>query len=402
MSSSAINDRSDPSAAAEAQTWLRRVDDVAAKIRQHTKAIEADRQLTTAVLDEMHGAGLFRLSLPRAVGGGQQPVPVLARATQAIAAADASAGWCLGQGLGCAMTAAFLDAEPASEVFGPQRSVLAWGAGVQGTATLTDGGYLISGKWSFASGGKHATWIGAHCRVLNPDGTQVRNADGRAVVRTALFPRAEVQIHDDWHVMGLRGTRSESYTIDDQFVPARLTLDRETPSECREDAPLYVFPTTIAYASMFSGVALGIAGAMLNDLIELAGGKTARGARSAMKDSPVIQTRLAELRAQHGAAEAFQRNTVADVWANVEANCAISLDERVRVRLATTYAINEATAISEQVYRLAGSTAVFEDQPFEQRFRDAHAVSQQVQGRHTNYELVGRHMLGHDIDTMFL
>ena len=68
----------------------------------------------------------------------------------------------------------------------------------------------------------------------------------------------------------------------------------------------------------------------------------------------------------------------------------------------TTYAINQATAVSEQVYRLAGATAIFEDQAFERRFRDAHAVSQQVQGRHTNFETVGRHMLGLDIETIFM
>ena len=80
----------------------------------------------------------------------------------------------------------------------------------------------------------------------------------------------------------------------------------------------------------------------------------------------------------------------------------ISLDQRARIRLVTTYAINQATEVAEQVYRLAGSSALFENDAFERRFRDIHAVSQQVQARHTNYETVGRYLLGLDVDVMFM
>jgi alkylation response protein AidB-like acyl-CoA dehydrogenase len=116
----------------------------------------------------------------------------------------------------------------------------------------------------------------------------------------------------------------------------------------------------------------------------------------------VVQTRLAELEAQLGSARAYQQQTLEDAWAAVEASGTLTMADRARIRLATTYAINQATDVTEQVYRLAGATAIFESQPFERRFRDAHAVSQQVQGRFTNFETVGRHMLGLDVDTQFI
>ena len=172
------------------------------------------------------------------------------------------------------------------------------GAGPQGRAVATDGGYVVNGTWKFASGAKHATWLGGHCKVHEADGRPRLGADGVHVLRTALFPRDRVAIADDWYVMGLRGTRSEGYTVDDLFVESRLTLDRETLEECKLDSTLYKFPTTNVYASAFSGVALGIARAMLDDLVDLSGAKSQRGARTSMRESAVIHTRLAELEAQ--------------------------------------------------------------------------------------------------------
>ena len=262
---------------ATAEDWLERVRSVVPLLRDNASSIEAARSLTPEVLAAMHGAKLFRMSLPISLGGGELPVPILARATEIIAGADASAGWCLGQGLGCAMSSAFLAPDARAEVFGAKHAVLAWGAGIQGTAVACAGGYRVSGTWRFASGSKHATWLGAHCKVLEADGTPRLDVDGKAANRTALLPRELANVHDDWHVMGLRGTRSEGYTVEDLFVSEHLTLDRETLESCQVGASLYRFPTTNVYASMFSGVALGIARTMLDDLVKLAGGKTGRG-----------------------------------------------------------------------------------------------------------------------------
>ena len=133
---------------------------------ERAAAIEAQRKLTADVLDALHERELFRLTLPAHAGGYELPIPVLASVTEIIAGADASTAWCLGQAFGCAISAAFLDKDAAREVFGPPDAVLAWGAGAQGTAVAIDGGYRVNGTWKFASGAKHATWLGGHCKGL--------------------------------------------------------------------------------------------------------------------------------------------------------------------------------------------------------------------------------------------
>ncbi|HJM93859.1 MAG: acyl-CoA dehydrogenase family protein [Alphaproteobacteria bacterium] len=375
---------------------------VAPVLRAEGSRIEVARALTPEALAAMHEGQLFRLSLPRRHGGAELPLPQLAQAAEIIGGADASAAWCLGQALGCAMTAAFMDEKPAREVFDPADAVLAWGAGIQGKLTVAEGGYLASGTWRFASGSHNATWLGGHSKVFEADGSPRLDKNGKQANRTALFPRAQAEMADDWHVMGLRGTRSEAYTVENLFIPEGLTSDRETEAERRVESTLFLFPTTAVYASLFSSVALGIAQSMFDDLVALARKKTPRGARNALRDSPVFQTKLAELEAQLGSPRAYKHAILSEIWETVDATGELSMDDRARIRLCTTYAINQATAVSEQVYHLAGSTAIFENEPFERRFRDIHAVSQQVQARHTNYETVGRYMLGHEADTVFM
>ena len=384
------------------ETALENARNVAPLLSNAAAQIEAERALTPAVLNAMHDAKLFRLTLPHRDNGLELPLPALAQVAEIIAGADASAGWCLGQAFGCAMSAAFMDKVPAQQVFGAREAVLAWGAGVQGRMEATDGGYLVSGTWRFASGSHHATWLGGHSKVFETDGNPREGASGRQADRTALFPREHAVMADDWHVMGLRGTRSEGYTVENLFVPEGLTLDRDTPAECQVDTTLFRFPTTNVYAAVFSSVALGIAQSAFDHLKALGMKKHARAAQTSMRDSPVFQTKLAELRAQLESARAYKHAIISEIWETVDNTGELTMDDRARIRLATTYAINEATSAVEQIYRLAGSTAIFDNEPFERRFRDIHALSQQVQGRHSNFETVGRYMLGLGANTIFM
>ena len=384
------------------ETALANARNVAPLLSDAAAEIEAERALTPAVLNAMHDAKLFRLTLPHRDNGLELPLPALAQVAEIIAGADASAGWCLGQAFGCAMSAAFMDKVPAQQVFGAREAVLAWGAGVQGRMEATDGGYLVSGTWRFASGSHHATWLGGHSKVFETDGNPREGASGRQADRTALFPREQAVMADDWHVMGLRGTRSEGYTVENLFVPEGLTLDRDTPAECQVDTTLFRFPTTNVYAAVFSSVALGIAQSAFDHLKALGMKKHARAAQTSMRDSPVFQAKLAELRAQLESARAYKHAIISEIWETVDNTGELTMDDRARIRLATTYAINEATSAVEQIYRLAGSTAIFDNEPFERRFRDIHALSQQVQGRHSNFETVGRYMLGLGANTIFM
>src|ERR1700676_2311425 len=219
--------------------------------------IDAGYELPADVLDAMHGAGMFRLLIPRAYGGFELKPSEYVRCVEAIAIGDASAAWCMNQGSGCSMTAAYMSPDISRSVWGGKQDVLAWGQGPGAKAIRTEGGWLCTGTWSFASGSRHATWLGAMCPCFNADGSPELNADGKQWERTMLFRRELARIDDVWQVLGLRGTGSDNYTIEDLFVDDAHSVTRESAAERRETGTLYRFQAMQLYASRFSYVGLG-------------------------------------------------------------------------------------------------------------------------------------------------
>jgi len=377
---------------------------VVALLREAGPEIEANRELPAHVLKALHAARLFRMTLPRAVGGDAVDLRTFGEVIEIIAGADGSAGWVMSQGGGCAMAAAFMEPAAAKRIFGPANAVLAWGAGIQGKAVKAEGGYRVTGKWQFASGSRHATVLGGHSFVYEADGvTQCFHPDGRKVDRTAIFERAKASVHDVWDVMGLRGTGSDTFEVNDLFVPWDETVDREDQSAVTDPSPIYRINTSLVYAIGFSSLQVGIARAMLEELRALAMDKRPRGAAATLRESPVFQSQLARFEAKLRMIRASILFTADEVYNSVAKNGPISLDERVALRLTCTNAINEAVAVSTEIYRAAGVTAIFPTHPFERRLRDALTASQQVQARADHYENVGRHLLGLPPNsTMFL
>ncbi|MBI2203347.1 MAG: acyl-CoA dehydrogenase family protein [Candidatus Rokubacteria bacterium] len=382
--------------------YVRRARELAPRIAAAGVEIDANRTLPAPIVDALHEAGLFRLLLPRSLGGAELEPLAFMSVMEEVAKADASTAWCLGQTNGCSMSAAYLEPGVAQEIFGDPRGVLAWGPGPGARAVAVEGGFRVSGTWSFASGGHLATWLGGYCPIVDADGAPRRTTDGRPAGRTMLFPAASVKLTDIWHVMGLRGTASDAYTAHDLFVPARYALRRDDASARTAVGPLYCFPINNLFMSGFSGVALGIARAMLDALIALAQDKKPRGFARPLRESAVAQSEVARCEARLSAARAFLVSSIGDVWAEVVRTGQLELDQRMRIRLASTYAIQEAKAAADVVYHTAGSTAIFGANPFERRFRDINTVTQQLQGRYTHFETVGQFLLGLEADISFL
>ncbi len=375
--------------------YLARAESIASIIADGAAEGERERQLTGAVMDALHGAGLFRLLLPASYGGGEVDPPTYARIIEAVAKADASAAWCLGQANGCTITAAYVEPAVAEEIWGNDpRAVLAWGPG-KGELRADGDGYRLTGSWSFASGCHHATWLGAVSVVDDAVDNKRRNAEDKPVTRVAVFPAAEVGLTAIWDVVGLLGTGSDAYAVTDLPVAGEKLIARDDPAARREDGPLYAFPTTTFYAIGFSATALGIARPMIDEFVAIAGEKTPRLIQQRLGDNAVVQAEVARAEAKLGSARAFLFGELADIWQTVLDTGALTIDDRVRIRLATTHAIHEARWVVDTMYELAGATAIFESSPFARRFRDMHTLSQQVQARRANLELVGAYMFGH-------
>jgi alkylation response protein AidB-like acyl-CoA dehydrogenase len=381
--------------------YVRRAREFAPELATAADEIEHRRELPEPVVAALVERGFFRLLLPGSLGGAELLPASFVPVIEEIAKADASTAWCLNQASGCSMTAAYLDPAAAREIFGGPRGILAWGPG-PGKAWAVDGGYRVTATFSFASGSHNATWLGCHVPVVEADGTPRLNCDGSPVIRTMLFPKSSAQITEIWHVIGLKGTGSDRFSVEDLFVPEQHTATRDVEAR-REEGLLYRFSSLQLYAAGFAGVALGIARSTLDAFVGLAHDKVPFRSGSTLRDNHLIQSQVAQSEARLCAARALLLGSLGEITAEIERTGHITLDQRMEIRLASTFAIHQSLQVVDTAYHAAGSTAIFEKNPFERRFRDIHTVSQQLQGRQEHFETVGQYSLGLEPDsTMWL
>jgi alkylation response protein AidB-like acyl-CoA dehydrogenase len=385
------------------QSVIARAEAVRPAVAAASHEIESARRLPPALLDKLHEASLFRLLLPRSSNGIETDPLTFFHVIETIARADASTAWCLGQAGGCAMSAAYLDPPAAHEIFGSDpRAVLAWGPGPRVKAIESKGGYRVTGIWSFNSGGRHATWVGAHCPIFQADGSPRLDDKGVQLERTMLVRSQDVAWTDIWNTVGLRGTASDQFAIDDFFVRSDHSITREFDRECRETGPLYRMSSGTCYQVGFAGVACGIARGALDSFVEMARNKVPRGSKSPLRDNAVVQSGLAQAEVNLRAARGFVLQSMADIWKYLGGGGSITVEQRVIVRMAATHAIHKAREAVDFAYDAAGATAIFENHPLERRFRDIHTVTQQLQGRLSHFETVGAWMMGVETDLTFV
>jgi alkylation response protein AidB-like acyl-CoA dehydrogenase len=389
-----------PPGCSTAEDCLGRAKALAPAIAAAVPRIDAGRELPPDLVEALHAAGLYRMLLPRSLGGQELPLPVYIQVIEELAKHDASTAWCVGQSSVCSTITANLDHAVAWDMFGKdQRAVLNWGPqGRTAKAIADQGGYRITGRWPFASGSRHATWMAAHCAVYEADGeTRRHDNDGNAVERTFIFPRANAEIIDNWHVMGLKGTGSDSYAVTDLFVPEErsMTVFARNPAERREHGPLYQFTVHQLFGASFAAVALGITRSALDAFVDLAKTKVPAptGGSTVLRDNAVVQSQVGLAQTQLAAARVFLMRALAEIWEEA-LHGAVSLDKRVQMRMAESHATQTARQVMDIAYHGAGATAIFEANPFERRFRDLHTVTQQVQAHFSVFEVIGKHFLG--------
>ncbi|HVM77403.1 MAG TPA: acyl-CoA dehydrogenase family protein [Stellaceae bacterium] len=364
--------------------------------------IEAERKLPPALVTALHEARLYRMLLPRPFKGEETDPLTFVSAIEAVAKVDASTAWVLCQNNVASMVAAFLAREVAEDIFGRDpRAVLAWGPGAGARAVEVEGGYRATGNFSFASGGRHATWLGALSQIVGDDGAPRRGEDGAIEMRTLLLPAEKAPLKDIWDVIGLRGTGSDAYSISDLFVPRAYSVARDDQSERRYRGVLYAMSTNSLFSCGFACVALGIARSLLDALVALAKEKTPRGFKHSLAQSGSVQLEVGEAEAELRAARMYIMGTLAEVWRAVERSNALTLDQRLAIRIASTHTIQRAKSVADWAYHAAGATAIFASNAFERRFRDINTVAQQVQGRRAHFETYGKILFGIETDQLF-
>ncbi len=379
--------------------YVARVRALAPLIAEAASDVEAGRRLDDAVVAALHDAGLFRMMMP-ALARRRRGAPVGVRAGDR----NDRPGRCE-HGLVPVADDRVLAGLGLSRTRGGPGGVRRQSRGARlGLDAGREGGARAGRLSGYREMGVRQRLPSRDLarRAISPSssrtGRRCCGDDGEPLERTMLFPKAAARIADVWHVLGLRGTGSDLYTLDDHFIPEEHTITSlfrwpDAP-RLKLDVP-YRFGGSSLYASGFACVALGNARGMLDGFIELSKRKVPRWGKNPLADNMIVQVAVAECDTKLASALVYLVQNLREVEAAAaRRQDGPTMDERMKIRAAGTYALRLATGVVNQLYEMAGTTAIFDGNPFERRFRDAHTISQHAQGRISHMETVGKHLLG--------
>lgn len=372
-------------------------------IREHAAAAEANRGLSKPVHDALVQAGLFKMFVPRSLGGLELDPVAGFELMEEISRIDSAAGWNLQIAAApVAMAVIFPDAT-VREVFSQQDAVVNGGFFPPGVLEAVAGGFRLNGRWGFVSGCQNSTWMLSPAIEMK-DGVPVTGPDGQPVMRVCLYPASEATIIETWNPLGMRGTGSHDVAVANLFIPTEHTaLLRPFSVEPNElfrgpFTNLGIMPTILGNAV----VALGIARAAIDEAIPIIQTKTPAHFQTQPGQRSTVQGHLGRAEATLSAARAYFYQAIRDAWAVAQSGQPIGHEERKHMQLAASYAAESAANAVDLVHAAVGSTGVLESQHnFARHFRDVHTITQHALCSPTRFESMGQVMLGMETDWAF-
>lgn len=341
-------------------------------------ASEQRRTLTDPIVDEMWRTGLMSAFNPAAAGGVEPSFAEMIETWIEMAWQDGSFGW-----VGIAnmpssfAAAAYLPDDGFAEVFTSHDNHVTLGGQYfpNGQGIAVDGGYRLSGSWSFGSGIGHSQYVAAGFFPMD-DGEMRWVSDGIPDMQVAVLPREQISFNDGWHVQGLKGTGSYDYSAQDVFVPGSRTFPLFCRTPLRGASPAARMGLMPVTAAGHASWALGVAKSMLDDVTELAATKYRMSDMAALASRPTFQKDLAH----HVAAWRAARLLVLEAFATAETAVAAGEDLtprlRADMRVAAVYATDTARSCAEWAHLAAGTTAIREGSRLERAFRDIYTGTQ--------------------------
>lgn len=333
----------------------------------HTRGASPVGAAAIAALREQR---LWGALTPRAVGGLELSLVDAMEVFAEVSRADGSTGWCLMAGASAiAYFAAYCPDEFTGELFARGVPLAAGQFAPNGVATREAGGYRVSGSYHFGSGVDYAEWVGAGFLVPPPAGS-----DAGAEYRFGLVPKQSVELQGNWDVLGLEGTASLDYRLEQVFVPEAATFLFAAPTLRR--GPAYFRCGVIALTAVgHAGFALGVARRALDEWMEIARTKARMGASGFLKESEAFRLGLGRAESRLRACWAWLRESFAGLEAAIATSGDVDVPRINHARQATVFATQEAAEIVRSAYLSAGTTAL-RSGPLQRCFRDIHAASQ--------------------------
>lgn len=369
---------------------------IAPVLREASPTIERERRVPLDLVDRMRDAGLFHMLIPRSLGGSEVDPLVATEAVEELAAADASAAWVVMLAMQANAYAGFMEERYALEVFG-NGGIPAGTARPIGRAVATstpEPGYVVSGRWPFASGSSHADWFLAECIVHDGEAPR-RDERGDEVSRMLFVRREDVTVYDTWDTVGLRGTASNDFEVREVFVPhgrglSMMALTPAHPWPFYANAPL-------AFAN-HGAHALGVARAAREAAMRLINEKRGWGGVP-LREVPRMQAAVAEATAEIEAARAFVYASARELWdAALVANGEAPAPLRARARLASSHAMTASLRAVDLLHHSLGTTSIMAGSTLDRCFRDLHSAAAHVMVGTMTYEAAGRVELGMGAD----
>jgi alkylation response protein AidB-like acyl-CoA dehydrogenase len=380
-----------------AATLIQAARELAPTIDSVRHVIERQRELPASLVDAMGAVGMFSLWLPASLGGPELNIVDYVRVIEELSRVDGSVGWCATVASAYGFLAGCLQSDVARRIYAEGRTVVAGAVRASGKAFIADGGYRVTGHWSYGSGIRHSIWVLGNCVVHDRDGPR-HGSNGAPEIRLALFPTSAVEVIDTWNVSGLRGTGSHDYRVADLFVPENHTINYAAPHAV-QTGTLYAVPLISVLAVAIAAVPLGIARSAIDTVVALTAAKTPHGSSTLLRDKPTVQADVARAEALLGSARSYLFSMIGELWDEVAGAAAASMQRRAMVRLACVYAAQASAQAVDLMYDAAGGTAIFETGRLERCFRDVHACTQHIATSSSNYEAAGRLLLGLDPGT---
>ncbi|MFM0248356.1 acyl-CoA dehydrogenase family protein [Paraburkholderia sediminicola] len=358
--------------------------DVITEIAARREEFDRLSHVPRDVIAKLKRAGVYRAATPRRFGGDALAPTAFLDMIERIAVADGSAAWVASFGSANVYLAALPLATQAQLYADGPDQVFAGGLFPVQTVQPADGGWRVNGTWKFASGCKGADWLGVGIS------TGVPGVPGKP--RTAVFRPHQVEIVDNWDVVGMQGTGSHDLRVTDQFVADDWTFVRG--GEPCVDEPLYRYPTIAYAAQVLAVVNLGLARAALDVANQMAGGRKTTTGAPQLADRAYYRIELAKAEAQLRSARAFFYDTTDTVWQSILAGNPVTPEQVSLLRLAATQIAREGADVVHRAYRLGGTMAIYRTHPLQRLLRDSMVVTQHAFLGEGNFDGAGAVFVG--------
>jgi len=364
-------------------------------LSQRGAEIDQLRSLPQPLAEQLAGQGFYRLITPVTLSGLGFSPEALCRICEALAMANGSVAWCVFIGSTSQYLLGALPPSQLERMLASQNLITSGVFADSGTALFQErdgqAGYVINGHWRWGSGCHNASWISGGIHEIDGAGAPLSR---EAPLSRAFFQPDEIQIQDNWHVSGLRGSGSSDYIASNLWLPAER-LSTNIDHSVHAQLPIYRFPRFALLGIPIGAICLGMARSAINEVLQVAQQKTPQGSRRSLAMRAALHKDMAVADTKLQAARSWFYQSIDAAWADAQ-SADETLAHRSRIRAANVHAVTTAIEVIDRMYTVLGGTSVFETCCLQQHFRDVHVASQHMMVGEPVMEMAGRVMLGLD------